>query len=255
MKYNRFLPLIIPIAILAISEIYFFNNSLIYASLVISFLLIFFAIRQFIIAGNSSEVWYNFFISPAMLYGSLIFFTTFIVGKSFVQLTIFASIILLYVYLRMLYVYLVNFNLRQHDGLENFSSYGNFLAFYALSSSLYGIRSFLNFPVWPLMIIFLIAAVLLVYQNFWINGAKFKMNSFYTLIIALVLTELAWSITFLTLSFYILGLIISVCYYILVGITRFYLKNDLDNKVIKWYLIFGLLSIFVVLLSARWFEI
>lgn len=255
MKYNRFLPLIIPALCLVLFEIYYFKHNLIYVVGVLSILLLFFTIRQFVIAGNSGDRWYNHFISPALLILGSIALTTMVASKLFVQAMLIGAVILLYLYLRMLYIYLINFNLKQREGLENFSAYSNFLAFYFISSSLYGVRAFLNYEVWPLMLLMILAVSLFVYQIFWINNIKFKLSSFYILLISLVVTELAWAATFLTLSFYILGLIVTICYYVLVGITRFYLKETLDKKIVKLYLIFGLSSILIVLLSARWFEI
>ncbi|MCX6796502.1 MAG: hypothetical protein NTW06_03315, partial [Candidatus Falkowbacteria bacterium] len=186
---------------------------------------------------------------------STIDFTTMLSICLLVQLFLIGIVVLIYFYLRLLYIYLVNFNLQKKESLENFSAYGNFLAFYFLSSFLYGIRAFLNFSVWPLMLIFLAAAVLIIYEIFWINSINLKVGSFYVLLLSLVLTELAWALTFLTLSFYILGLIITIGYYILIGLTKFYLKGQLDKKIIKLYLIFGFTSVLIVLLSARWFEI
>jgi len=63
---------------------------------------------------------------------------------------------------------------------------------------------------------------------------------------------LAWAASFTSLSFYILGLILAVCYYILIGLIRFYLLGRLTRQTIKLYLIFGLSSIFLVLLTAKW---
>jgi hypothetical protein len=254
MKYNRLLPLIVPLVCLFLLEVYFFQHQLIYVSVILILLLLFFSIRQFLIAGNSSEAWYNYYITPALLSFSLIAFTTMLPSGWSVQLCLLGVVVLLYFYLRLLYIYLVNFNLRERESLENFSAYGNFLAFYFLASFLYGIRSFLNFSVWPLMLIFLAATVLIIYEIFWVNKINLKASSFYILLLSLVLTELAWALTFLTLSFYILGLIITINYYILIGLTKFYLKGELDKKIIKLYLTFGFASILIVLLSARWFE-
>jgi len=166
MKYNRFLPLIIPLIGLFLFEAYYFKHNLIYAILILFLLLLFFAVRQFLIAGNSSDHWYNYFISPAILLVGVVAITTMIVNKIFVQFLLISTIIIIYLYLRTLYVYLVNFDLRKKDSLENFSAYGNFLAFYFLTTSLYGIRSFLNFEVWPLMLILLASVVLIIYQVF-----------------------------------------------------------------------------------------
>lgn len=253
MKYNRFLPLFVPLLALILLEVYYFSHGLIYVTTIIILLTLFFAIRQFLIAGNSSDHWYNYFISPAVLLLGAITFSTMAVGGWLVQLLLISVTVWLYYYLRMLYIYLIHFNLRQKEGLKNFSTYGNFLSCYFIASSLYGIRAFLDYDVWPLILIFLLAIFLIIYQLFWINGIKWREGSFYVLLLTLVLTELAWATTFLTLSFYILGLIVTIAYYILTGLSRFYIQGELDKKIIKSYLIFGLASILVVLLSARWF--
>ena len=70
--------------------------------------------------------------------------------------------------------------------------------------------------------------------------------------IAFVLIEIAWSLSFWPLSYYILGLVMAIFYYIIIGIVRFYLLNELDRKIIKLYLVFGFLGITLVLLTARW---
>jgi hypothetical protein len=255
MKYNRFLPLIIPLISLVLFETFYFKHNLIYVSIVFVLLSFWFAIRQFIVAGNSQDHWYEFFIPPAALVLGTIVFITMVTNNFLIQLLLIGIIIWLYFYFRMLYSYLIHFNLRQKEGLKNFSTYGNFLAFYFIISSIYGIRSFLNYEIWPLMLIFLVATILIIYQLFWINGIKWRNGSFYVFLLTLVLTELAWATTFLTLSFYILGLIVAIAYYILTGLTKFYIEGELDKKIVKLYLIFGFTSILVVLLTARWFEI
>jgi len=63
---------------------------------------------------------------------------------------------------------------------------------------------------------------------------------------------LAWSVSFLTLSYYVLGLIVAICYYVLIGLVKAYLLDNLSAKTVKWYLIFGFLALILVLLTARW---
>jgi len=86
----------------------------------------------------------------------------------------------------------------------------------------------------------------------WANRIDLKIGFFYILIISLVLTELTWSASFLTLNFYILGLILAVCYYILIGLTRFHLLDKLTKRLVKLYLFYGFGSILIVLLTANW---
>jgi len=252
MKYNCFLPLLISLAVIILSEIFFFWPQMIYVILVLAVLLFLFTLRQFKQASLKKEKWWNFLILPSCFYVGLIVFSSLIPNKLLVQLLFIFNIVFLYFYFRSLYYYLIKPDFYQDQSLENFSSYGNFLAFYFIASAIYGLQAFLNIPVWLLVLVMLVVIGLIVYQIIWINKINIHVGLFYILLACLILVELAWSVTFLPLSFYILGLILSICYYMLIGLIRYYLLNRLDKKIIKLYLIFGFSSIFMVLLTARW---
>jgi hypothetical protein len=252
MKYNCFLPLLISLAVIILSEIFFFWPQMIYVILVLAVLLFLFTLRQFKQASLKKEKWWNFLILPSCFYVGLIVFSSLIPNKLLVQLLFIFNTVFLYFYFRSLYYYLIKPDFYHDHSLENFSSYGNFLAFYFIASAIYGLQAFLNIPVWLLALVILVVVGLIVYQIIWINKINIHVGLFYILLACLILVELAWSVTFLPLSFYILGLILSICYYMSIGLIRFYLLNRLDKKIIKLYLIFGFSSIFMVLLTARW---
>ena len=252
MKYNRFLPLLISVLILIFSEIFFFWPQMIYVILVLAVLLFFFTIRQFTKASLKHESEWNFLILPTCFFVGLVVFSTMIPNKLLVQLLFVLNIIFLYYYFRSIYYYLIKTDSYHGYSLENISSYGNFLAFYFIASAVYGLQAFLDISVWFLMIIMLIAIGLIVYQGIWANKIDIRIGFFYILLACLVLVELAWSASFLPLSFYIIGLVLSICYYMLVGLVKFYLLEKLDKRTIKLYLVFGFISIFTVLFTARW---
>ncbi|MDD5295074.1 MAG: hypothetical protein PHP21_04170, partial [Patescibacteria group bacterium] len=113
-------------------------------------------------------------------------------------------------------------------------------------------QSFLNLPVWLLMIFMLIVTFLAVYQVMWANKVEMRMAFPYILISGVILLEIGWSISFLPLNHNIAGLVLAICYYIMSGLSLSYLNDNLDKKIIKQYLIFGYVSILIVLLYARW---
>lgn len=252
MRYNRFLPLIVPFFTLLLSELYFFNTKLIYLVIVLVLILFLFTVRQFVKASDSKEDWRYFLILPSMFYMGSTVLSTMIPNRSIIQLLFFLTTAFLYFYFVSIYYYLVNKKMYQQNSLENISSYGNFLAFYFMASAVYGLQTFLHISVWILMLIFIVCTALIISQVLWANNINNKTGYFYLLILCLVLVELAWSSTFLTLNFYILGLIMAVCYYILIGLVRFYLLDKLNKKLIKMYLLFGFSSILIVLITARW---
>jgi hypothetical protein len=110
----------------------------------------------------------------------------------------------------------------------------------------------INAPVYLLMIFMLLAIFLVVYQVFWANNIDKKKALLYILISALLLTELAWSVSFLSLNYFVLALILAVSYYTLIGLLRFHLLNKLNKTLVKVYLSFGILAIVLVLLTSRW---
>ena len=211
-----------------------------------------FTARQFVIASNKAEKWWNYFILPALFSLNLIVFSTMVSDTFLLQVLFVLNLVFLYMYFRSIFYYLTEHSKYKEHSMENFSSFINFLSVYFLASGIYGLQSFLNAPIWLLMIIFLAEICLIIYQVMWANKINLKMGFFYIIIAGLTMLELAWSISFLTLSYYILGLIVVVCYYILIGMIRFYLLGTLTATQIKQYLIFGFSSILVVLFTARW---
>ncbi len=252
MKYNRFLPLLIPFIIFVLFEVFFFNAKAIYAVLVFSNLLIFFAITQFAKASDASKNWWNFLILPMLFTTGLAAYSVLFASNLFVQLLFIVNLVFLYFYLKIIYYYLVQTNLYKNLSLENISSFGNLLAFFFISSVIYGLQSFLNAPIWFLAVIAAATAALIIYQTVWANGAAARSAVIYVLIGSLILVELAWAMSFLPLNFNAAGLILTICYYMLIGMIKHHLLDNLEKRTIKLYLSLGIGSILIILLTARW---
>lgn len=257
MKYNRFLPLLVPGLVFFLLELFYFKPKLIYVVLVFIILLYFFTARQFLRAAKTEEKLYNLILLPAYFTIGLVAFSTMIpresgVGRFLLHLFFTLNASFVYLYLRSIYYYINRRNSYKKYSLKNISAYGNFLAFYFLASSVYGLQSFLNIPMWLLMIILLVFSGLIIYQVMWSSQIKGQAGFFYLPVFCLIIIELAWSVSFLTLSYYVLALIMAVYYYVFSGLLRFYLLGNLNSKVIKLYLAFGSISIILVLFTARW---
>jgi hypothetical protein len=252
MKYNRFLPLVMPLLSWILLELYYYKAQLVYVSLVLFILIAFFACRQFAISYEQKEKWWDLMILPFVFYVGIIGISLLIPSAWFVQFLFFVNVVFQYFYFRTVYSYMFKPKKYRFGTLENLSSYGNFLAFYFITSTIFGLQVFVNFDVWILIIILVFFTALIVYQVLWANKIDKKRSAQYILIASLILAEITWAASFLTLSFYILGLLVAICYYILIGLTRFYLLNKLNFKVIRYYIIFGFGSIIIVLLTAKW---
>jgi hypothetical protein len=256
MNYNRFLPLILPLATYLLFQALLLEPELIYVLLVLILLLNLFAARQFYLI-NKKEKWFNIIILPLFLSISTVSLAiivpiNYFLGKFILQFSFILIAVILYFYFRFLYFYLTDSLNYQNGSLENLSLYSNFLTIYFLSSAIFGLQSFLNMPIWILLILIIVCVALIAKEIMWINKIKKNASYFYIALLCLAIFELSWAVSFLTLSYYILGLLIAISFYVLMGIVRLHLINALNKEIIKTYSMLAFFSILIVLLTSRW---
>ncbi|MBU4216917.1 hypothetical protein L6270_03760 [Candidatus Parcubacteria bacterium] len=252
MKYNKFLTLIVPVLSFIFLEIYSFYPKSVFVILVIIFSLFFFLARQFAYASGKKDNIINTISLPILFTFGSVFVSFFIINKWVVHVLFLVNLIFLYYYFKMLYYHFLKLDLFQKEKMENLSTYGNFLAFYFMAVSFFGLQLFLDIAIWKLIILLAGVVFLIVFQISWSGEINKQTSFFYSLLLSLIVLELAWGISFLTLSYYILGLILTISFYVLIGLIRFYLFGNLSKEKVKMYLIFGLISVSIALLTARW---
>lgn len=254
MHFGRYLPSIIAFFSFVLLEIFLFKPKFIYFALILIDLLIITAARKMVKHSLIDKAWWNIVILPVIFSNSLAVYSVLLPKTNWVllQFLVFLNIVFLFFYFRAIYYYLILPSAEKRIGLENISLYGNFLSLLFVSSAIYGFQSFLNTPIWILILAFLVLSGLLIYQIFWSNKIAIQKGFVYILICCFVLTELAWSIFYLPFNFNIAGFILAIDCYILIGLVRAYLQNRLNNRTIKLYLGLGLFSILVILFTARW---
>ncbi len=258
MKINRFLPILSPLFIFLLLEIFYFFPHIFYIAIVLSFLFNFFSFWQFTTESAKEERWWHFAILPFLVFVGTMFFVSplniaFLPLKIFTQILFALNLIFLYHYYRAVYYYLIKPEFYKNKLLENFAFFGGFLSFFFISSFIYGLGSLVGVAMWVLMLLMLVLIALEIYQIFHANHIEKIKGLFFLLLISLVLFEFAWSLAFLSLSYYILGAILSFYFYIIVGLSLFYLKGTLNKKLIKTYLFLGVFSILIILLTSRWY--
>ena len=255
MKHKYFLSLLVvlvPAIVLVFLEIFYFNPRMIYVILVLANLSIFLAIWQFSKAGEGENNWLNFMILPCLMLIATVSYSILLSSRFFIQLLFIFFIILLYTYLRYAYYYLARPGSYTAFSIENISSYGNFLTFFLISATIFGLKSFLNISVLILITALLIASGLIVYQIIWANAVSIKKGAIFIFISSLIILELFWAAFFLPVNHNVAGLSMAICYYMLIGLVRHFLIEKLDAQKAKLYLGFGLASLFIVLITARW---
>jgi len=252
MKYNRLLPVFVPLAVWGLLQLFSFKPALIYISLVLQVALLFFTFLQFCRESKSSKDWWNFLILPALFTIAVTAYATLGKNRLFVQALFFLDLAVLYLYLRFSFYYLIRPASYKVSAIENLSSFGSFLTFFLSAAAIYAFQSFISAPVGLLALFVMMISGLMIYQIIWVNNLKAKENLIHILVGCLVLVELAWTISFLPINYNIAGLTLAVFYYIFIGLTKHSLAGALDRTKVKQYLGFGLLSILLILLTAKW---
>jgi len=252
MDIKRILPLFLFVITLVFLEVFIYNPEMIYVSLVIICSGIFFCIWRLCKNSKKAKDWYYFLFLPITFLISAVAFSTLSGNRFLTHFIIILTSIFIYIYIRTVFNYLYKRFQYKNLSLENISSYGNFLAFFFMSATVFGLQSFLNITIWYTIIIIMVGSLLILMQMMWVNNVKSSERFVYLVLGAFVLVELAWSISYLPSNFLVSGFVLSVCYYMLIGLTRFHLLKELNKRIIKLYLGFGLSSILIVLLTARW---
>lgn len=250
MKYSKSLALITPLVIFFLFEAFFVNPQWIYFSLSTSVLLIIFSIYQF---GKTSgyKRWWSLCILPVFFVTGLAVYSILLPAGILIHFLFAVNLFFIFYFLKNVYYYLSEPQ-KHTEQIQNFSSYGNFLVIFFASSSMFGLHSFLNISVWPLLAIFVGMIFMVLYEVMITNEIPLNKGWIYIFIFSLLLTEIAVGVYFLPLNYNILGLIVAICYYILIGLLKFHLRQKLNKQIAKIYLLFGFAGILIILLSAQW---
>ena len=254
-KHAKFLPFIISFFTFLFLETFFFYPKSIYITLILINLLFLTLLKKFFNLDHKERL--NYLTLPALFTLGIVTYSTMIPNKIIIQLLFSINIIFIYTYFRELYLFFDTKVENKFSNIENIFYFGNFLSFFFISASLYGFYSHINISIILLLAIMLIVCILLVYNIiFMLNlktGKENKNNLSYIIIFCVILIELASAIWFLPFDHNMIGLVLSICYYMLIGLAKYYLLlGKIEIEKIKLYLGFGFSAIFFILATAQW---
>ncbi len=215
--------------------------------------MIIFSIGAFAHTGKTGWEQLNFYILPLIFIASLTLYSSFIANKYVIHFLYLLGSIFLFNYLKISYGSLaLNGQEQQRSLLENISSYGNFLTFFFASASLYALKPLLGVSIWLPAVTIIAVVILVLRQNVWVNKFAFKEGMVYLIILTLILLEIAATLYWLPLNYNSVGLVLTICYYIIIGLSRNHLRKSLNSRNIKLYLAIGFSSILLVLFTSKW---
>lgn len=253
MFYFRLNVLLLPVFLFASAQLLsFLPKSFLPVLIIGSGLLVFWIFKLFKTVGNKKNLtWLNYSVLPLAFHLSSILYFSIEPNLIIGQLILFLNAFFQFHYLKNIYYFIANKENRSEQ-LKNISFFGGVLIVFFSAGFIYGLKAFLGYPLLPVFFAFSLAIFASWYQIFIFGPFSIKKNINFFLIALLSLLQIALVLFFLPFSYYILGIIITLAFYFVVGIGRLYLQGFIPKKQLKFYLFFTILAGFFLLLTARW---
>lgn len=247
----RFLPYIIPIAyFIAVNTVFYHSDYWLWFLLsVIIFPLAYFALLQRD-NRNKPVFWLAIF---SVIYAVTGFAYVLILENS-VVISIFTVLwsLIYWFYLEAVFHDFYETKKTYIMNLRNIALYGNILIIFFATATLVSFNIFLNLSWIYLLIIAAAVYFAIIYLAFLRLSADKRQALLYAGLIDLILAEILAGLLLLPASFYVIAIIVSLCYYLLMQTISYSLEKKLDrNLLIRLLAFFGLILLAVVL-TATW---
>ena len=141
----------------------------------------------------------------------------------------------------------------QPHALENIYSYIDTVSLFLLCASGYGLKLFMGWPMWPFILLMLLATGVLFRHTLWAHKIDWRKSRLFVLIMSLLLAESSYVVSFLPTSYLFNSLMVIFIYYLLMQLVSDHLLNELNSRTIKKYVLISASAIVVALLTARWY--
>lgn len=254
MKFiNRIIPLLATLVVFVLFEQLLKTPKQIYWLSGFTFLVVILSVWQLNNRQLKNGKFWYLVITPVLFLAGGLIFLSFLEGRFFKQFFLVVFAVLIWAFLEVVFL---KFHLRakyQTHSLENISTHLNLITIFLIASGFFSLIVFLGISTSLLIIIFAIVNTLLVYQLIKLSDVSLVVGWPYILATVVVITEIFWAVSFLPTSVYVNGLIVTIIYYLITGLTRNWLLGVREGKVVKRYLLISVISLVIVLLSAKWF--
>jgi hypothetical protein len=254
MKYlNNFLPWVLVLVILALFEGILQQPKSIFLLAPAAGLALIAGIWQLTGREIRFDKFWRYAITPLLFIAGGLLFISFLEGRYLRQFLLIGLIVLLWAYLEILFL---RFNYRpkyEPYSLENVTSHLNLITIYLVACGFYSLILFLGINFWLLLLIFVLISMLMAYQLAWASGITGRSGWPYIAVITLICAEVFWVVNYLPTSIYVNGLLVTLNYYLMSGLSRNWLLEIKGRKVILRYLILSGLVLALILFTAKWF--
>lgn len=140
----------------------------------------------------------------------------------------------------------------QAYAIEHLSLAMNVITLFFLSAVGFGLRLFLQLPLYLLAPVFLVVAAFAIYGTLWVSKVEHKQALPYALAGAILTTELFSVIMFLPTGFYTNAAMLALFVYLFLGLTRARFMDQLTRPTVQRYLVIGGGLFAAIVGTARW---
>lgn len=185
----------------------------------------------------------------ALVSGSLMLFIS---TKLLVHALLIVTSWALYRYLHHVYDFTFALTRYRPLALERFASYAALAVVAAGGIVAYGLINFLNTRLWVVALVVAVVVAVVTYQFLWVNKIDEQHNVFASMLVTILAVEFFWSISLFPITHVISGLSFAILYYMVAQLTLLHFLDKLERRVVVTYVLVGVVSTFVMLLSAQW---
>lgn len=136
--------------------------------------------------------------------------------------------------------------------LEYLSQLLHVLSVFFLATLGFGMRLFLQAPLWILSLAFFLVLAFIMYGTLWAGKVDPVKARPYALATALLITELFAAISFFPTGFYSNAAFLALSVYVLLGLSRADALHKLSKEVLRRYLILGAVLTAIIALTSQW---
>lgn len=155
-------------------------------------------------------------------------------------------------YLNALRAFLFHISSYRPLTLETYTLYFAIATYSMAAVVAFGVMNFLQVPAWQSALGAAAVTYGLSYQYLWINKIDEPHALFGSVLLAIVMVELLWAMSFFSVSHFVTGFSLTVIYYAVLNLSLLHFLETLEQKIMRLYIGIGILSVVAMLLSAKW---
>jgi hypothetical protein len=142
--------------------------------------------------------------------------------------------------------------LYQPFSIEHLSHLMNILTVFFVASFGFGLRMFLQTPLWLLGIVFILIAIFVIYGTLWAGKVETTRARPYAIAGGVLTAQLFIALTYLPTGFYTNAAFMALTFYVFLGLTQANAHSRLSKQLFKRYISIFIILTLAIALTSQW---